>query len=201
MKTYAVCSLKGGSGKSTLARQGSVILSAAGLIDLDPQGTCKRWMERRKALGMTRPAAIAATWYRLPALLLQAKEKGFQNIIIDVPPNHDDQRAIRAAVEGADLVIVPCKASPDDLEVVGDMLKLIGGKSFVFVLTMVKRSRLTDLAADLLRRQGPLAPMMIRDRVAYPEAAMLAKTVTEVNKDSDAALEMTQLWTWLTEQR
>lgn len=29
---------------------------------------------------------------------------------------------------------------------------------------------------------------------------MLAKTVTEVNKQSDAAIEMTRLWTWLAQQ-
>jgi chromosome partitioning protein len=200
MKTFAVYSLKGGSGKSTLARHGSVILSAAGLVDLDPQGTSKRWMARRKALGLTRPAAIVANWYRLPALLDQAKEKGFQNIIIDVPPHYDDLRAARAAVDAADLVVVPCKASQDDIEVVADTLQFIGSKPFVLVLTMVKRSRLTIQAAEILVKYGRLAPTLIWDRVAYPEAAMIGKSVTETNKNGDAALEMISLWTWLAEQ-
>jgi chromosome partitioning protein len=200
MKTFAVLSLKGGSGKSTLARHGSVILSAAGLVDLDPQGTCKRWMARRKALGLTRPAAIVANWYRLPALLAQAEKKGFQNIVIDIPPQYDDQRAARAAVDCADLVVVPCKASPDDLEVVADTLQFIGSKPFVLVLTMVKRTRLTVQIAEQLLKYGRLAPTLIWDRVAYPEAAMIGKSVTETNSNSDAAREMISLWTWLAQQ-
>jgi chromosome partitioning protein len=200
MKTFAVCSLKGGCGKSTLARHGSVILPGSGLVDLDPQGTSKRWMVKRKALGLTRPAAIVANWYRLPPLLDQARENGFQNIIIDVPPHYDDQRAARAAVEACDLVVVPCKPSPDDIEVVADTLQLIGSKPFVIVLTMAKRSRMTVQAAEMLMKYGRLAPTLIWDRVAYPEAAMIGKSVTETNKNSDAALEMTNLWTWLAQQ-
>ncbi len=200
MKNFAVFSLKGGSGKSTLARHGSVILPTAGLIDLDPQGTSKRWMARRKAQGLTWPAAIDANWYHLPALLAQAREKGFENIVIDLPPHYDDQRPARAAVDAADLVVIPCKASPDDIEIVSDTLQFIGKKPFVLVLTMVKRSRLTIQSAELLVKHGPLAPILIWDRVSYPEAAMIGKSVTETDQSGDAAREMTGLWTWLAQQ-
>ncbi|HXP97441.1 MAG TPA: hypothetical protein VN809_12065, partial [Telmatospirillum sp.] len=68
------------------------------------------------------------------------------------------------------------------------------------VLTMVKRSRLTVQAAEILVKYGRLAPTLIWDRVAYPEAAMIGKAVTETNKNSDAALDMINLWTWLAQQ-
>jgi chromosome partitioning protein len=203
MKVYTVASLKGGCGKSTIARHGSVILSqsgSTGLLDLDPQGTARRWLAKRKAAGFARPQSVSATWDRVGQLIREAEGKGLKNIVIDVPPEHDDQRSVRAAVAVADLVIIPVKPSPDDIEVVGDTLAAIGDRPFVFVLSMAKRSRLTEQAAELLARYGRVAPAAIVDRIAYPEAALTGQAVTEVNPYSNAAIEMTQLWTWIAQQ-
>lgn len=198
MKTIAICSQKGGSGKSTLARHGSVLLPKSALLDLDPQGTSRRWLEKRKASGLPDPTAVVTDWTRVKAVRDRAIENGFEHLMIDTAPEHDDERSIRAAIEIADLTVIPVKPSPDDLEVVPGILKIIGDRPFVFVLTMVtQRSRMLEQARELLTKRGPVCPTPLTNRVSFPEAGMNGSAVTEYEPDGQAAVEMRNVFSWV----
>lgn len=198
MKTIAICSQKGGSGKSTLARHGSVVLPRSVLLDLDPQGTSRRWLDKRKKAGFSDPAAVIADWTKVQAIKERAREKGYQHLIIDTAPEHDDERSIRAAVDAADLTVIPVKPSPDDLEVIPGMLKIIGGRPFVFVLTMcVPRSRMLEQARSLLESRGDVCPITIGNRVSFPEAGFDGSAVTEYEPDGPAADEIRKIFDWI----
>ena len=99
MQTIAVISQKGGVGKSSLARHTAAMLPRAALIDLDTQGTSRRWIERRREAGHKGPGFSVAKWDKLPAMHQGLTDQGVGNLVIDTPPSHDDERAIRAAVD------------------------------------------------------------------------------------------------------
>jgi len=196
MKIIAVISMKGGCAKSTLARHGSVILSRCGLLDLDPQQTSKKWIERRKAAGLVGPAMVSASPDQVVRVVDNARAK-LDHLIIDTPPSHDDTRAIRAAVAVADFVVVPVKASPDDLEALEQTLPLLAGRRWAFVVTMATRSNMLERVRTTLAQVGDLAPVIVANRVAYPEAAETGAAVTEHDPRGSAAEEMRQLWNWI----
>ena len=60
---------------------------------------------------------------RLAAKVRQAREQGAQWIVIDTPPHADS--AARAAVEVADLVLIPCRPSAFDLSAIEITSKLL----------------------------------------------------------------------------
>lgn len=206
MQTVAVAMQKGGCGKSTLSRHGSVILPRTALMDLDPQGTTLRWLDKRREKGVKVPGAIKSSVKRAEEAMQRVQDHGgFNYLIIDTPPEHDDQRTIRFAIEASDFVLMPCKASPDDLEVLKDTIKLAHqyGKPFGVVLTMVRQgSRSLQQAQELLepvceKAGGWLCPASMGNRVDYVDAVYFSQTVTEYNKSGQAAQEMTQIWEWV----
>lgn len=194
MKTIAVISQKGGSGKSTLARHAAAMLPRAALIDLDPQGTSRRWIERRREAGHKNPGFTVAKWDRLPDLHRGLTERGVDYLIIDTAPSHDDERAIRAAVELADLIIIPVKPTPEDIEVLAGVEALMSDKTRIYVMTMVTpRSNLYITTRNLLEKRGHVAPIGIANRVAYPESSFAGLTVAEYEPSGHAAEEMKTL--------
>lgn len=194
MKAIAVISQKGGSGKSTIARHTAAMLPKAALIDLDPQGTSRRWIERRRAAGHKDPAFTVAKWDKLSTFYKSLSERGADYMIIDTPPSHDDERAIRSAVELAELIIIPVKPTPEDIEVLAGVEALIGEKPRVYVLTMINpRSNLYTTTRNLLEKRGRVAPVGIANRVAYPESSFAGLTVEEYEPSSHAAEEMKAL--------
>jgi len=194
MKTVAIISQKGGSGKSTIARHVAAMLPQAALIDLDPQGTSRRWIERRRAAGHKNPAFTVAKWDKLSNFHKGLNEHGADYMIIDTPPSHDDERAIRSAVELADLIIIPVKPTPEDIEVLAGVEALIGDKPRVYLMTMINpRSNLYTTTRNLLEKRGRVAPFGIANRVAYPESSFAGLTVEEYEPSGHAAEEMKAL--------
>lgn len=194
MKTIAIISQKGGSGKSTIARHAAAMLSGAALVDLDPQGTSRRWIERRREAGNTNPGFTVSKWDKLPGIHKILTDRGADYLIIDTPPSHDDERAIRSAVDLSDLVIIPVKPTPEDVEVLAGVEALIGEKPRVYVMTMINpRSNLYATTRSLLEKRGRVAPIGIVNRVAYPESSFVGLTVAEYEPSGHAAEEMKAL--------
>lgn len=197
MRTVAIASMKGGCGKSTLARHGSVILPRCALLDLDPQGTSRRWIERRRQAGLLGPALVEARADQLAKVTDQLDGEWF---IIDTPPSHDDQMAIRSAASVADLVLIPVRPTPDDLDVLGATLDLLGGQRAAFVITMANPLTTLFKRTEAALKGVPgveLAPVTVTSRVGYPEAAEDGQAVTEHDPKGIAAEEMRQLWGWV----
>lgn len=201
MYTVAIISQKGGAGKSTLARHGAVLCPASALIDLDAQGTTARWLERRADLEHVADVyEIPARADQLPAARDRAERAGIEWLIIDTPPAHDDERAVRAALEIADLALVPVQPSPDDLDAIGQTLQnaQAANRPFAFVVNRAKpNTRMTKQAGQLLASYGTVAPIPLRDLVAYPEATIDGEAVTEHAPSSSAAADMSTLWEWV----
>jgi chromosome partitioning protein len=153
-------------------------------------------MEKRKAAGLNGPALVNATWYKVDRIVDAVADK-LDWLLIDTFPSYEDPRAIRAAAAVADLVLIPIKPSQDDLDTLGDTLSIIRGRSYAFVITMATRSRLLDRVRAGLPAVGTLAPVIIANRVAYPEAAAVGAAVTETEPAGLAANEMRRLWEWV----
>ena len=129
MHIFSLISQKGGAGKSTLARQFAVLASESAssfLIDRDPQETTAKWWQRRQVLQPTpeRPDLLDLNGADLThaARALRARPGGGA-IFVDTRPAVGEPEAEAARV--ADLVIVPVRPSPDDLEAVSETLKVL----------------------------------------------------------------------------
>lgn len=118
MFVSVLASRKGGGGKTTLASHLSVEAGQAGygpvaVIDLDPMGGLSGWWDARKA----DTPALARVETSLADTLTALRAGGYRTIFIDTPPSVGVEVAEAVAV--SDMVIVPCKPSPDDLRAVG----------------------------------------------------------------------------------
>ncbi|MFC0278595.1 hypothetical protein ACFOHK_20970 [Falsigemmobacter intermedius] len=209
MKTIAVVMQKGGAAKSTLSRHGSIILPNSALLDLDPQGTTNAWIEGRIEAGINKPMHLIADLGSADKVADKARASGgVEWLIIDTPPEHDDQRAIRKAIEMADYVVVPTQPSIDDLRELPKTIPLIveAGKPFAIVITRAKAGsrslRDTQTATAKLADHfgGVVCPHFMGNRVAYTDAVMSNQTVTEYEPKGQAAAEVAMIWNWVMEQ-
>ena len=197
MKVVVVANQKGGAGKTTIVRNLAV---AAGddvaIIDRDPQGSLTSWWNRRAA---ETPALVPMTG-TLPETLAALKEAGAKLVFIDTPPAANANLA--GIIAEADLVVIPCRPTPDDLDAVGPTLDLImsAKKQFMFVLTQATaRTKLALEAVPELAQHGRVAPVVIHNRQDYPSAALSGLGVTEIG-DTQAAYEVKQLLTYVMTQ-
>lgn len=200
MKVLSLVTQKGGSGKSTLAACLAVAAEAKGekvfVLELDRQGTLARWMERRAA---ETPAfdRIDLAANLAPALAAIEKE-GFSLVVLDTAGQ--DSALASAAIQAADLCLVPTRPTPADLEATQPTLEAIQSmrRKFAFVLNQapVRSGRLSEAAAGL-RVLGVLAEPAITQRNDFQDALGAGQGVTEFNPAGKAAAEVTALWEWV----
>jgi chromosome partitioning protein len=208
MRTYALISQKGGAGKSTLARQLAVIAGEhepSMLIDRDPQATTSKWWERRGAIEppLERPDLLNLEGSQLTSVVDALKKKP-GSLFIDTRPAVGEPEAEAARV--ADLVIVPVRPSPDDLEAIGDTLKILRrlDKRAVLVVNAAKtEARATAARAALSRYPVPVCPIHVADRTIYLDASLEGRGVAEMKGASarEAEGEIRRVWAWIQETR
>ena len=184
MKTIVVSSLKGGSGKSTIVA--NLAVEAPGtvaLVDMDsPQGSLSHWFNAREA--------------ETPLFVDTLTPSDVDYLFIDTPPQRPDARTLQAC----DLVIIPCKPSPNDLRAIGDTLAVVERlqKPFCFVITMAKsQTRIAMNTLQVLAQYGRVAPVMLGDRVDYAESMIDGLSVGELSSKSKSADEIKQLWSYV----
>ena len=197
MQVVVVANQKGGAGKTSLTRNLAV---AAGedvaVIDRDPQGSLTSWWNRRAA---DTPALVPVSG-TLAETLDALREAGARLVFIDTPPAANAN--LTGIIALADLVVIPCRPTPDDLDAVGPTLDIIADarKQFIFVLTQATaRTKLALEAVPELAQHGRVAPTVIHNRQDYPSAALAGLGVTETG-DSPAAAEIKQLLTYVMTQ-
>ena len=204
MIALSIVSQKGGSGKTTLAIQLAGAATAAGyvtcLIDIDPQATAAAWGDWRDG---DDPEIITAPPTRLAKTLEDAAKLGAEVIVIDTPPNAD--AAARAAVQVADLLLIPCRPRAFDLHAIqttADLVSFAGKRAFVIL--NVAPPRATSLYADareVVEKMGlQVAPLILADRADYHRSAAIGKTALEYDPTGKAAEEVAALWTWVCNQ-
>src|SRR5262245_21516747 len=138
MRVISMVMQKGGSGKSTLATQLAVYAQEQGerplIIDLDPQRSAVAWSDFR---GGRSPEAVPSLPAKLGDVIEQAGEMfGKTLAIVDTAP-HTNSNALEA-IELADLILCPTKASAFDLSSIKETIGLIGragklGKAVVII--------------------------------------------------------------------
>src|SRR3546814_8163769 len=190
MPTIAINSAKGGAGKTTLALHLAAASEDSGhtalVIDLDPQATASQWAAWRQDVP---PVVIDSAPPRLAAKIEQATAQGAEFIVIDTPPHADS--AASAAVEAADLVLIPCRPSAFDLAAIkttASLVKMRDKPAFViFTAGSPTAPRLFEEATQLVQDYGlDACPHHIADRAAFPHAAAEGKTAMEVEPSGTA---------------
>ncbi|KQZ17945.1 ParA family protein [Caulobacter sp. Root1472] len=166
MKVVAIAMQKGGGGKSTLTRSLAVAASNAGLmtlvLDMDLQQLVTQWSRRRPEGSL--PAVMFSTELDLGVQIERARSAGCDLVVIDTPPAASSQAG--AAVECADLVLIPCTPDIEAYEQLPRTVRLARntGTPAAAVLTMAtpnSRSE-TEVARNHLR-QGKRPDVARRD--------------------------------------
>jgi chromosome partitioning protein len=200
MPTIAVISQKGGAGKTTLALHLAAAAQESGrvalVIDTDPQATASQWAAWRHDAP---PEVIDSPPPRLAAKVAQAAAQGAEVIVIDTPPHADS--AARAAVEVADLVLIPCRPSAFDLSAIqttAKLVQLLKKPAFVvFTAGPPNAPRIYAEAGELVESYGtPACPIILPDRAAYRHASAEGRSVLETEGAGKAAEEVRQLYAW-----
>lgn len=204
MEVYSFISQKGGTGKSMLARQFAVLNSPSVLIDRDSQNTTAKWWNRRRELNPAPdfPDLIDLNSTSLTAAVdaLRCKTDGL--LFIDTRPAVEEPEA--EAVRVADLVIIPVRPSPDDLEAVGETLRIIRrlNKRAVLIVNAAKTAgRALSARAALSRYPVPVCPVHIADRTVYLDASLEGRGVGEMRGSAarEAFAELQNVWEWIQE--
>ena len=200
MPTIAIISQKGGAGKTTLAVHLASAAQDAGavalIVDTDPQATASQWASWRQD---DPPEVIDSPPPRLAAKVRQAREQGAQWIVIDTPPHADS--AARAAVEVADLVLIPCRPSAFDLsaiEITAKLAQLLRKPAYVvFTAGPPNAPRVYQEAGELVESYGtPPCPVQVPDRAAYRHASAEGRTVMELEPAGKAADDIRRIYEW-----
>jgi chromosome partitioning protein len=200
MEILTIASQKGGAGKTTLTahlaveaerrRQGPVVV-----IDTDPQGSLADWWNQRRA---ETPRFAAVEVSRLASAMDELRGQRVGLVIIDTPPAF--LPIIRATIQVADLVLVPARPSPHDLRAVGVVVEMAeqSKRPFCFVVNgATPRTTIALEAVQALAQHGPVAPVIVHQRIDFAGSMVDGRTVGEVQADSCSAEEITQLWRYI----
>lgn len=162
MPTLTIAHTKGGVGKSTT----TVFLACAAhvrgipvrVVDLDRQGTTTAWADAAASGGPLPFTVSTALLDDDPGVLT----------IVDTPPG--EAKAIQAAIDAADLVVIPSRATPADLARVYPTVAATAHKPAVVVLTSIRLgTRLLEQARELLEADG-----VVTANTAIPQREAIA---------------------------
>ncbi len=203
MWIISLASQKGGVGKTTLTGHLAVAAEAAGagpvaVIDTDPQGSLADWWNARSS---DSPAFARPGLSRMSADLEALREMDMRMVFIDTPPGQSG--AVQAAINHADLVVVPTRPSPHDLRAVANTVELVerADKAMVFVINAAaQRARISSDAAVALSQHGTVAPVTVHNRVDFAASMIDGRTVGEIRPGSRSAREIEGLWTYIAER-
>ncbi|MDA0253099.1 MAG: ParA family protein [Actinobacteria bacterium] len=168
---WSLVHTKGGVGKTTTA----VFLAAAAarngwkarIIDADPQGSASSWADRAAAAGMPLPVSVTPmTATDLRSLTAEPDEL----ILIDTPPG--TASAIDAAIEAADLVIIPTGPRAADIDRVFPTLDITSHRPVTVLLTLVDMRTVesVEIPRALADAGVPVLSNIVRDRTAVERA-------------------------------
>ncbi len=202
MKTIAFVTQKGGTGKSSLSVSLAVAAQERGLkpylIDLDPQGTTGNWYERRESEAGPEVAAIDAM--RLAPVLGYLRQRGTDLVILDTPGI--DTPATTAAMQAADLCLIPARPSVADIEAARPTIQALNklGKPFAFVINQAPpgfRATRTSDAYRALHLMGAVSGVSLVMRADHVDALAAGLGVTELDPAGKAAREVKELLQWI----
>src|SRR5712691_7188645 len=185
--------MKGGSGKSTVASCLAVHWQLDGrrptIIDADPQRSIARLAARERALGGVTVVEDATedAWKTARRLAIAGGP-----IIIDTPGFRSE--ATLASVAATDLLLVPVKPSPFDvdrmLDTLNTLIKGVSGWRPIFRCLLTQTTRDSVIAkhirSELAEAGFPLLESEMINRVAYAEAALWGATPSLIDRAGPA---------------
>lgn len=200
MNVITFVTQKGGTGKSTLAVSLAVAAQEAGrntyVLDLDPQQSTLNWYKRREAEA---PAVDTTPAASVPQAIEALRNADYDLVVIDTAGV--DSPATAAAIEAADLCLIPVRPSLLDIEAsrptVASIMRL--NRQFAFVLNHCppgRNMRITD-AGRALGTLGHLASPSLVTRADHIDAMALGQGVTERDASGKAADEVRGLLRWI----
>jgi chromosome partitioning protein len=203
MKTVAVTINKGGAGKTMISRSLGTAAATAGfavlILDMDTQQNSTNWRRRR---GEEHPLPLVhfTTENDLAEALKRARTASCDLVIIDTPPGRSTEAP--AAVEEADLVLIPCTSDVECFEGLPRTARLARttGTPAVVVPNFVHPSSLSEEEAirGVAEAQGlDTAPMAFHRFNVHREGSLRGMTAQELEPSSKAAAEVQALWSWL----
>jgi chromosome partitioning protein len=185
-RIIAVGNLKGGTGKSTVAVNLACRLAesqAVTLVDADPQGTAAAWLQDGEAKGMPRLLEVvsrplgAGVGSEPWQAEMCARRHHYGRIVIDLPPQKGE--AFQAALQIADLLIVPVTPSAVDLHATAQALAVLhqvrearGGRPACLLVPSKVDRRLAQgrKAGALLEKLGCEVATALAQRASHVEA-------------------------------
>jgi chromosome partitioning protein len=205
MKTVAISINKGGVGKTMLAKSLAAAAAAEGfntlILDMDTQQNSTAWGKRRsQQLDLPLPLVRFTTENELENELRSAAGAGCDFAFIDTPPGRSSEAP--AAVEAADIVLIPFWADVDSFEGVTRtaLLSRRLGKRAVGVLNFATPNSRTheDTSREVLNTIGiALAPVVLHRYEVHKLASLKGLTAQEIEPKSNAAGEIENLWGWV----
>jgi chromosome partitioning protein len=200
MDILTIASQKGGAGKTTLTAHLAVEAGRTGagpvaVVDTDPQGSLAAWWNQRAAEA---PLFAAVDVARLADHMAALQREQVHLVVIDTPPALLD--TIRAAIAVATLVLIPARPSPHDLRAVGvvvEMAEQAGTRFGVVVNGATPRTTIALQAVQALAQHGPVAPVILHQRIDFAGSMVDGRTVGELNPQARSAQEITALWKYI----
>lgn len=182
---------KGGTGKTTTAITLAALLAGQGrpvtVVDTDTdregrRGQSSALRRGRRALAIHEQVAIVGL-DRLDALAGLRRMPG--DVIVDTPPASAADAVVKEALRIADLVVIPCGDSRDEMETTVGFIRdavLPTGANYRVVLTRVdpRSAHLAGQVLTQLRRHGvAVFKTVVRQYVAYRDADWAGSTVPD----------------------
>ena len=199
MNVIVFASRKGGSGKSMLTAHVSALASKRAcclLIDADPQGSLTLWHKLR---GTGEPALRSGT--RGVGEIIKAAKREHEWAFVDTPPNMS--AVVADAIRAATLVIIPARLAVFDLAAIRETIELARANRVPYAVVInaapARRDNteapfVTESRDVISRLDIPVWGGQITNRADYGYALGAGKGVTEFDPRSQAAAEISSLW-------
>ena len=203
MQILAVAINKGGAGKTMVTKCLSTSAAHLGLnvliLDMDTQQNATQWGRRRKNVNPL-PVVRFTTENDLADELSQAEKAGCDLVIIDTPPGRSTETP--AAVEIAHLVAIPFAPEVDHYEGISRIARLArtNGKPAVGILNLAEPNAQWEqsVARGVLSGIGlAMAPAILHRFKVHKEASLKGMTAQELEPESRAAAEISDLWKFI----
>lgn len=195
MSIIAVVGNKGGAGKTTI----SVNLASGinkrfrtAIIDADPQRSSLQW----RAFSESDAVSVYEAEEDIQSQANRLKDK-YERIVIDCPPSVYAPQTNKA-LEASTHAVIPVQPSPMDLWATVHIVEAVDKakeqnpdiQPVIVINQLEPRTMLSKLVRDAVNEIGvPVADAMIRRRAIFRSSILEGKSVYDMGKRGDAAVE------------
>lgn len=195
MSIIAIVGNKGGVGKTTLSlnlASGLNKRNRTAIIDADPQRSSLQW----RAFSENDAISVYEAEEDL-ASQANTLRQDYNQIVIDCPPSVYAPQTNKALVV-SDRAIIPVQPSPMDLWATVHILEAVEKarqtntelKPLLVINQLEPRTMLSKMIREVVSEIGiPVADTMIRRRAVFRSSALEGKSIYDVGRRGDAAIE------------